>query len=136
RHAPGVSGRQGDTNMKKQRWVLPGALLLLLAFHATAAGEPLLIENVTLLSPELSQPLGNRHVLIREGRIAAVSDRPIPAPANARHLDGTEKYLTPGVFDPHIPVSQAVGLPPGSMDPAIKALEDQFFAQQPRSYLY
>ena len=41
-------------------------LSLLAANAASAAGEPLLIENVTLVSPELAQPLGNRHVLIRD----------------------------------------------------------------------
>ena len=52
------------------------ACFTVLTHGASAAGNPLLIENVTLLSPEQAQPLGNRHVLIRDGRIAAVSDRP------------------------------------------------------------
>jgi hypothetical protein len=62
---------------------------LLLGYRVTAAGEALLIENVTLLSPEQAQPLGNRYVLVRDGRIAAVSDRIISAEAGARRLDGT-----------------------------------------------
>jgi imidazolonepropionase-like amidohydrolase len=97
---------------------------------------PLLIENVTLLSPEQAQPLGNRYVLVDEGRIAAVSDRPIPAPAGTQRLDGTGKFLTPGITDAHVHVSDAVGLPFVPNDPAIAALEKEFFAQQPRSYLY
>jgi imidazolonepropionase-like amidohydrolase len=112
------------------------ASALLLAGNARAAAEPLLIENVTLLSPELAQPLGNRHVLVRDGRIAAVSDRAIPVPAGARRLDGTGKFLTPGLFDGHVHVSQAIGLPFAGQDPAIAAMEKDFFAQQPRSYLY
>ena len=109
---------------------------LLAAPGASAAGQPLLIENVTLLSPELPQPLGNRHVLVRDGRIASVSDQPIAAPAGARRLDGTGKFLAPGLTDAHVHVSQAIGLPFGGNDPAIAALEKDFFAQQPRSYLY
>ncbi len=116
---------------------LAGATALLwLTFDAAAAGAALLIENVTLLSPELAQPLGNRYVLVRDGRIAAVSDRAIPAPEGARRLDGTGKFLTPGLMDGHVHVSQAVGLPFGSNDPAIGTMEKEFFAQQPRSYLY
>jgi imidazolonepropionase-like amidohydrolase len=116
---------------------LAGAVALLwLTLDAAAAGAPLLIENVTLLSPELAQPLGNRHVLVRDGRIAAVSDRAIPAPEGARRLDGSGKFLTPGLMDSHVHVSQAVGLPFDSKDPAIGTMEKEFFAQQPRSYLY
>jgi imidazolonepropionase-like amidohydrolase len=121
-------------NLSNAFVAMAGATLALLADPA-AASEPLLIENVTLLSPEQPRPLGNRHVLVRDGRIAAVSAQPIAAPG-ARRLDGTGKFLTPGITDAHVHVSQAIGLPPGSQDPAIAALEKQFFAQQPRSYLY
>lgn len=100
-----------------------------------AAAEPLLIENVTVLSAGQAQPRGNQYVLVRDGRIAAVSDRPIAAP-DARKLDGSGKFLTPGIMDGHVHVSQAIGLPFGSNDPAIADLERQFFRQQPRSYLY
>jgi len=105
-------------------------------FQSLSFAETLLIENVTLVSPELPQPLGNRNVLVRDGRIAAVSEKPITAPAGARRLDGTGKYLTPGITDAHVHVSQAIGLPMGTSDPAIAAVEKSFFAQQPRSYLY
>jgi imidazolonepropionase-like amidohydrolase len=100
------------------------------------AAEPLLIENVTVVSPELAQPRGNQHVLIRNERIAAISDRPIQAPAGTRRLDGAGKFLTPGVMDGHVHVSNAIGLPFGSSDPQIAELEKAFFTQQPRSYLY
>ncbi len=109
---------------------------LLLACEAAAAGSPLLIENVTLLSAELAQPLGNRYVLVSDGRIAAVSDKAIAAPANARRLDGTGKFLTPGLTDAHVHVSDAVGLPFDMQGPDLAAMEKEFFAQQPRSYLY
>ena len=89
------------------------ACFTVLSHGASAAGNPLLIENVTLLSPEQAQPLGNRYVLIRDGRIAAVSDRPITAPAGVRRLDGTGKFLTPGLTDAHVHVSEAIGLPFG-----------------------
>jgi imidazolonepropionase-like amidohydrolase len=113
-------------------------MILSLALMAAAgtAVPPLLIENVTVLSAEQPQPLGNRYVLVRDGRIDLVSDRPIAAPKDARRLDGTGKFLTPGITDAHVHVSQAIGLPFGSNDPALPALEKSFFVQQPRSYLY
>jgi imidazolonepropionase-like amidohydrolase len=113
-----------------------GICLSPLPAPAAEKGNTLLIENVTLLSPEQSQPLGNRYVLIRDGRIAAISDQAIPAPAGARRLDGSGKFLTPGLTDAHVHVSDAIGLPFGSQDPAHAALQEEFFAQQPRSYLY
>jgi len=116
--------------------VLIAGLGLSMFFQTLASAGSLVIENVTLLSPELAQPLGNRYVLVRDGRIESVSDHPITAPAGARRLDGTGKYLTPGITDAHVHVSQAIGLPFGSNDPAIAAMEKSFFAQQPRSYLY
>ena len=106
----------------------------LLGAPTNAAGS-LLIENVTLISPEQPQPLGNRYVLIRDGRIADVSDRAISAPGVPR-LDGAGKYLTPGLTDAHVHVSDPIGLPPGSQDPQFATLAEDFFAQQPRSYLY
>jgi imidazolonepropionase-like amidohydrolase len=103
--------------------------------YAIAAGT-LLIENVTLVSPEQQQPLGNRYVLIRDGRIAAVSDHAIALPNGAQRLDGSGKFLTPGLTDAHVHVSDAVGLPFGSRDPEHATLQKDFYAQQPRSYLY
>src|SRR5688500_2621516 len=110
------------------------ALTLLAASAASAASDPLLIENVTLVSPELAQPLGNRHVLVRDGRIAVVSASPIAAPPGARRLDGSGKFLTPGLTDAHVHVSDAIGLTPN--DPSLEDTEKEFFTQQPRSNLY
>ena len=114
----------------------PIAFIACIVVAAVASGEPLLIENVTVLSPEQAQPRGNHYVLVHDGRIAAVSDKPIPTPAGARRLDGTGKFLTPGLTDAHVHVSQAIGLPIPADEPRLAVLEKQFFAQQPRSYLY
>lgn len=116
-------------------WACTGIALLVSA-EATAARESLLIENVTVVSPEQPQPLGNRYVLIRDGHIAAVSDRAISVDAATQRFDGTGKYLTPGLTDAHVHVSQAIGLPFVSEDSELAALQTEFFEQQPRSYLY
>jgi imidazolonepropionase-like amidohydrolase len=107
-----------------------------LLYGAPAQSQALLIENVTVLSAELPRPLGNRYVLVRDGRIAEVSDRRIDAPATVPRLDGTGKFLTPGITDAHVHVSQAVGLPVPVTTPELAAMEQSFFEQQPRSYLY
>jgi len=95
----------------------------------------LLIENVTVVSPEQATPLRNRHVLIHDGRIVRLSDKRI-ASKDAQRIDGHNKFLTPGLMDSHVHVSDAVGLPYEDTDPSLAALREQFYRQQPRSYLY
>lgn len=102
---------------------------------AQATGD-LLIENVTLVSPERPQPLGGAHVLIKDGRISRVSSAPIALPSSTRRLDGTGKYLTPGLIDSHVHVSSLPGIPADGRDPALVALVEAYLQQQPRSYLY
>src|SRR5262249_30608593 len=114
-----LSFNQGKT-MKSGAWVAVW-LLLLPPGRAWASEQPLVIENVTIVSPELSKPVGPRNVLIRAGRVEAVSDRAIPTPPATRRVNGAGKYLTPGIFDAHVHVSDAIGLPFGSADPAITA---------------
>jgi imidazolonepropionase-like amidohydrolase len=75
-------------------------------------------------------------VLVRGGRIEAVSDNPVATPPGTRRMDGAGKFLVPGIFDAHVHVSDPIGLPFETSDPAVSKLATQFFAQQPRSYLY
>ena len=109
-------------------------LALALATHVSHAD--LLIERVTVVSPEQAKPQPNRYVLVRDGRIAAVGDQRVTAPAGTARVDGRGKFLTPGLMDSHVHVSDAAGLPLFSDDPAIAQLRQAYFRQQPRSYLY
>jgi imidazolonepropionase-like amidohydrolase len=113
-------------------------LLLLAAFAASggASAAELLIENVTVISPEQAQPLANRHVLVRDGRIVSVGQQRVAAKADTRKIDGRGKFLTPGLMDSHVHVGDAAGVSPLSDDPAIAALRESYARQQPRSYLY
>lgn len=111
-------------------------LVLLIAFATAAPAADLLIENVTVISPEQAQPLANRHVLIRDGRIVSVGQQRVTAKADAQKIDGRGKFLTPGLMDSHVHVGDAAGIPEVRDDPAINALREQYLRQQPRSYLY
>ena len=106
-----------------------------LLFALVARAGDLLIENITLLSPERSAPLGHQHVLIRDGRISAISAQPIAVAAGTARLDGSGKYLSPGLMDSHVHISSVPGLV--DEDSAeVRALRQAFIRQQPRSYLY
>jgi hypothetical protein len=112
-------------------------LVLLLAFAANvAAAADLLIEHVTVISPEQAQPLADRSVLIRDGRIVSVGQQRVAAKPDARKIDGRGKFLTPGLMDSHVHASDSAGIPPLGDDPTLVALRDAYQRQQPRSYLY
>jgi imidazolonepropionase-like amidohydrolase len=114
---------------------VPIALAFALIANAAAAAD-LLIEHVTVISPEQAQPLADRGVLIRDGRIVSVGQKDVAAKADARKVDGRGKFLTPGLMDSHVHVSDSAGIPPLGDEPELVALRDAYQRQQPRSYLY
>lgn len=111
-----------------------GIALLWLA-PAVPAAE-LVIEQVTVVSPQYPKPQPKQNVLIRDGRIVSVGARPIDAASGAVRIDGRGRFLTPGIMDSHVHVGDVPGLPLGQNDPAMKSLVDAYTRQQPRSYLY
>jgi imidazolonepropionase-like amidohydrolase len=113
-------------------------LAMALASSACMAGEALpqqpgdlVIANVTVVSPERLSPLQHGFVRIRDGRIAEVSDRPL---GGVRTIDGTGRFLVPGLIDSHVHLQQ---LP---MQPGQRAAHARMaaaaLAQEPRSYLF
>jgi imidazolonepropionase-like amidohydrolase len=71
--------------------------------------RPTLIRNVTLLTAA-GPTIRNGSILMREGRIVAVGAG-VTAPSDAIAIDGTGKYVTPGIIDTHSHVG--AGAAPG-----------------------
>ncbi|HUQ45466.1 MAG TPA: amidohydrolase [Gemmatimonadaceae bacterium] len=63
------------------------------------ASRPTLIRNVTIMTAA-GPTIRNGSVLLRDGRIAEVGAT-VTAPADALVLDGTGKFVTPGIIDTH-----------------------------------
>lgn len=63
------------------------------------ASPPVLIRNATVMTAT-GQELVNASVLIRDGRIVAVGNS-VTAPADAVVVDGSGKFVTPGIIDTH-----------------------------------
>jgi imidazolonepropionase-like amidohydrolase len=61
--------------------------------------RPTIIQNVTILTAA-GPTIANGSVLLRDGKIAAVGTS-VTAPPDAVVIDGTGKYLTPGLIDVH-----------------------------------
>ncbi|HLB54450.1 MAG TPA: amidohydrolase [Gemmatimonadales bacterium] len=60
---------------------------------------PVLIRNATILTAA-GQELGHNSILFQDGRISAIGPR-VEAPAGAMIVDGTGKFVTPGIIDTH-----------------------------------
>jgi len=104
--------------------------------YSTLAQNELLIENVTIISPNLISPQQHMNVLIVDGRITQITANKIKTKANK--IEGKGKYLTPGIMDSHAHVSSIPGMGFGAEPIAMKnpALTELYFKQQPRSFLY
>src|SRR6476659_19270 len=72
------------------------------------ASRPTLIRNVTILTAA-GPTIRNGSVLLRDGRIADVGTS-VTAPSDAVVIDGTGKYVTPGIIDTHSHIA-AGGVP-------------------------
>jgi len=75
------------------------ALALAFSFSALAQERVTLIRNATILTITKGT-IENGSVLIRGAKIAAVG-KDIAAPAGARVIDGTGKFVMPGIIDTH-----------------------------------
>ncbi len=69
---------------------------------ARTTSHPVLIEKVSIMSA-VSPTIASGYVLLREGKIAALgAGEPGPdLQKDAEHVDGSGKFLTPGIIDTH-----------------------------------
>jgi len=79
--------------------ILIGGLVPETAAQDRAPSTETLIRNATVMTITRGT-LSNSDVLIRNGKIAAVG-KDLNASANARVIDGTNKYIMPGIVDCH-----------------------------------
>lgn len=82
-----------------------------------------LIEDVTVIPVDTDEVLAHRSVLVRDGRIAAITaaSRP-PRAAGATRIDGRGKYLVPGFVDAHVHIATEGALR-DSKNPALANLD-------------
>ncbi|MEM6264012.1 MAG: amidohydrolase family protein [Bacteroidota bacterium] len=77
-----------------------------ISLHMQKAEKIIVIENVNVLSQRADSMLPNRTVHIREGIIDTIGES-IPAPKESRIVNGTGKFLIPGLIDSHIHLWQS-----------------------------
>jgi imidazolonepropionase-like amidohydrolase len=78
---------------------------------AGAVGQsPVAIRNVTLIPMTGAGPSARQTVIVRDGRIAEIGPAAqVRVPAGATVVDGTGKYLIPGLFEMHAHTSKTRG---------------------------
>ena len=84
-----------------------------IALPWAASTADLLIENVTLIDGTGSAPMPGASVLVTDGRVSRVTGDTIAAPDQVERVDGSGKFLIPGLFDIHIHI------PKGSSNPQV-----------------
>ncbi len=87
-HAPAAAADDAD-----------GASAAFASTYRAVSAAPVLISGATVLIGD-GQRLEGADVLLQDGRIAAVG-RQLSAPAGALRVDGTGKWVTPGLIDVH-----------------------------------
>ena len=116
-----------DTRLTRIRALLTSLVLvlsLLPAARAAAQAESALaITNVTVIPMDRERVLHAQTVLIRGGRIVAVGPaREVAIPSNAMKIDGTGRFLIPGLVDAHVHYDEDAA---GS-DPHIDAINAEY----------
>ena len=80
------------------------SLLFALALFISGHAQTSIITDITVIDATGAPPKAHQRVLVRNGRIAAVGAK-VSAPKNATHIDGTGKFLIPGLWDLHTHVA-------------------------------
>jgi imidazolonepropionase-like amidohydrolase len=90
------------------RAVVLRLIAFVLAPTTATAQSAVVIRNVTVIPITGIRPLYRQAVMVREGRIAAIGPTAsVRAPAGATVIDGTGKYLIPGLFEMHAHMSKS-----------------------------
>ena len=115
-------------------------VLAMAAILSACSAKPVevVIEGVEIVSVHEGVPAGPVNVLLRDGVISAISSDLVVANGSAERIDGSGRFLAPGLMDSHhhvafIPGLGAIGVSPASDNEALVAA---YMAQQPRSLLY
>jgi imidazolonepropionase-like amidohydrolase len=123
-------------NRNKETRALTALLILSGASCAhiqSAAAHDVFIQNVTLISPERVKPMLHADVALHDGRIARIGTNLAPA-ANSRRIDGSGRFLIPGLLDSHVHVGHSAALDDDAID-AHPELWAEYREQVSRAYL-
>lgn len=82
-------------------------LLLLRASFVTAQPKVIALRNVTVIDMTGAPPKRNMTVVVRGTRISAIGSNRLRISRGAQVVDGTDKFLIPGLWDMHVHFTRA-----------------------------
>ena len=109
-------------------------VIIALQVATGAQADSLLIENVTLIDGTGRPPVSPASVLVTDDRIQLISRETIVPPANTLRIDGTGKYLIPGLVDMHIHLTGGADVTPEGL--TVTAMDRSRGVRALHSYLY
>jgi len=80
-----------------------------------AVADDILIQNVTLISPERDAPMLHADVLLQNGKIAKIGTN-LTVRSQSRRVEGSGGFLIPGLIDSHVHVGHSAALDDDAMD--------------------
>jgi imidazolonepropionase-like amidohydrolase len=86
-----------------------------LAYANGVSADTLLIEDVTLIDGTGRPAVAGASVLLEDDRIARISRDSIDTPRGTRRIDGSGKFLIPGLMDMHIHLQGSVEVGPDGL---------------------
>lgn len=95
--------------------------------------DGLVIEDVTLISPERPSPVPHLSVVIRNGRIVQIAPHLVAGP-HATRVNGHDRFLIPGLIDSHVHVGDTGPLDEDAIA-AHPELLQAYQSQLPHSFL-
>jgi imidazolonepropionase-like amidohydrolase len=98
-----------------------------------AVADDILIQNVTLISPERDAPMPHADVLLQNGKIAKIGTN-LTVRSQSRRVEGSGQFLIPGLIDSHVHVGHSAALDDDAID-AHPELWTAYREQVPRAYL-
>jgi imidazolonepropionase-like amidohydrolase len=98
-----------------------------------ARDQDVLIQNVTLISPERLRPMLHADVLLQYGKISKIGTNLVAGP-HCRRVDGSGRFLIPGLIDSHVHAGHSAALDDDAID-AHPELWAAYREQVPRAYL-
>lgn len=107
---------------------------LLVQGLATAAGAELAVENVTLIDGTGGVPQPGMTIIIRDGRFSSITPAALAPEVQGTRIDGSGKFLIPGLMDMHIHLKGGVSVTPEGLREADGNLDTGKAALA--SYLY
>ena len=113
-------------------------ILLLCSLNAIAQNtiKRTLITNITIISADSQNVHSNiGYVLINNNKIKYVGEKKPVIIDNYIEIDGTGKFITPGLMDSHVHLANTAGFN-AQLKNKYPELVEAYFEQLPKSYLY